>query len=161
MSESERRKILAEALQEAMAAPEVGKRRRGSSPPRNRQRSLLFITLLGWAVLGWIWIARPAAIFNSGQAAPAVSAEQREARLRYAIYLQRHEIAAFLRQNGRLPATLADAELDRSAGLRLEFGADGGWAVVGDHDGTPLRLTDRMDADSFLGNSLTILEAAR
>ncbi len=161
MNESNRHQIIAEALREAMDSEIVNRKPQRRPPPRNRQRSLLLMTMLGWAVLGWIWIARPAAIFGTGAPEPAVSAEQREARLRYAIYLQRHEIAAYLRQSGRLPATLADAELDSSAGLRLEYGADGGWAVVGDHDGTPLRLTERMDADSFLGNSLTILEAAR
>lgn len=157
MDESKRRRLLTEAVQDAMAPRDGGPPPRRSRRPRTTQQTLLFLVLLGWAVLAWIWTARPAAIFSSRAAARPVSAAQREASLRYAIYLQRHEIADYARQHGRLPATLVEVELDPSAGLVLEHGEGGGWAVVGTQGEVALRLTDRMNADSFLGSSLITL----
>lgn len=162
MSETERQQIIAAALRDVMNAPEVTSRGRRRPPPnRPRQRPLMVVMIMGWALVGWIWIARPAALFSGSTPARVLSAEQREASLRYAIYLQRHEVAAYAREHGQLPSTLAEVELDPAAGLVLEREEGGRWAVVGTQGGEALRLTDRMDADSFLGSSLTTLTQAR
>ncbi|MES2306016.1 MAG: hypothetical protein V4558_10925 [Gemmatimonadota bacterium] len=115
------------------------------------QPGLLLFIVAAWAFIGYVWIARPAFLFEQ-QPAAALTPVQREARLRYAIYLQRARIDAFKAQNGRLPESLRETGPVES-GVQYERTADNGYDIFGASDGTVLRLSDRMSVDSFLGDA--------
>lgn len=157
MDERERQQSLEDAVRDAVAAhAEQSGPSRPTAAPR-REAPLLAFVVLGWIVIGWIWIAKPAVVFGPPAVAES-SATVREARLRYAMYLQHHEIARFVRDSGRLPGSLAELALDPADGVRLEFDQQGTWALVGTDRELTLRLSEAMSADSFLGTSLATLQ---
>lgn len=116
------------------------------------QPGLLLFIVAAWAFIGYIWLARPAFIFD-GPSAVALTPDQREARMRYAIYLQRGRVASFQAEHGRLPESLRDTGPVES-GVEYERTSDTRYDVFGSVDGTVLRLSDRMAADSFLGDAI-------
>ncbi|MEO5798459.1 MAG: hypothetical protein ABIZ70_03555 [Gemmatimonadales bacterium] len=122
------------------------------------QPGLLLFIVAAWAFIGYVWIARPAFIYEQ-QPAAALTPAQREARLRYAIYLQRARVDAFRTEHGRLPESLRETGAVES-GVEYERTAENGYDVFGSSDGTVLRLSDRMSVDSFLGDARQHLPAA-
>lgn len=127
---------------------------------RQRQRTLVLMVLLGWTIIGWIWSTRPGMIFGTTAEEPA-SAEVREASLRYAMYLQAADIAAFEADSNRLPNSLTELESGPAEGVSWAVNADDGWMLTGQDGEIRLQLAERANADSFLGNSLTILQRQR
>lgn len=121
------------------------------------QPGLLLFIVAAWAFIAYIWIARPAFIFQ-GQAAAPQTPDQREARMRYAIYLQRARVATYLAEHHRLPESLRETG-DVESGVGYERLTDNSYDVFGTVDGTLLRLNDRMSADSFLGDAIRRLPA--
>lgn len=158
MDDWERRQKLEEALRHAVKhrAPTPAEQRTARHAARRMSgRAMATVALvLGWALLAWIWLARPAFIFGPGDPPPP-SAELREARLRFAIYLERGRVEAYVAARGRLPVSLAQAG-PVEAGVFLEKTTTG-YVITGISGDLALRLTDRMRADSFLGESLEIL----
>jgi hypothetical protein len=161
MDDQERQQALEDAVRDAVAthahrleAPPA------AAAPARREAPLIACILVGWAVIGWIWLAEPAMIFGPKASVEATAAE-REARLRFGMYLQHQEIVAFTQDSGRLPHSLAELEIDPADGVRLEFDQQGRWALVGSEGELTLRLTEAMSADSFLGTSLATLEGSR
>lgn len=156
MDDQERQQALEDAVRDAVATHAQRLEAPRAAPPPRRETPLLAFIVLGWVVIAWIWLAQPAMIFGPTVTSEATVAE-REARLRYAMYLQHHGIVAFTRDSGRVPSSLDELPTDPAAGVALEFDPQGGWALVGtDHD-IALRLTQAMSPDSFLGASLATL----
>lgn len=115
------------------------------------QPGLLLFIVAAWAFIGYAWLAKPAFLFEGPHAA-TLTATQREAKLRFAIFLQHGRIEAFRHDQGRLPKSLREAGAAED-GVEFERTADDGYEVFGSADGTVLRLSSRMSADSFLGNA--------
>jgi hypothetical protein len=102
-------------------------------------------------LLAWLWIAQPAAVFAPGSPA-FLSADQREAIARFALYLERARVEQFVADRGRLLATLAEAgEVEDG----VQYRSQGQDYTLEIRDGAiQLQLTNRMHADSFLGDAL-------
>ena len=116
------------------------------------QPGLLLFIVAAWGFIGYAWVARPAYLFG-GAPRSTLSAVQREARMRYAIYLQRGRVEAYRAAKGRLPESLREAGAVES-GVEYERTTEADYQISGSVDGTVLRLSDRMSADSFLGDAL-------
>ncbi len=160
MDDHERQQALEEAVRDAVATHAQHAAAQRSRPASRGEAPLVAAILLGWALIGYAWLAKPAIIFGPTMAAE-MSVAEREARLRYAMYLHHHDVVAFARDSGRLPNSLDELEKDAADGVRLEFDERGAWALVGvDHE-MSLRLTEGMSADSFLGNSLVTLRNSK
>lgn len=155
MTEHERRRALAESLQEAIEHParrasDLKHERETSRQEvvQRRRRGAGILLLLTWGVLGWLWLAKPEFVFSPslGQAEGArFSAEEG---LRYGMYLQAARIREFQAEHGRLPASIAEAG-EAEAGL--EYVVEGGrWTLRGTADGTELELTSEMSPEGFL-----------
>jgi len=155
----ERRKELEDAIRAA-----VDSRKAAESAPakltkaRRNNKALLAVLLLTWASMAYLWIARPAWVFQPDAPQP-LNSEQEQAALRFAMYLQRGRVEAYLREHGRLPASVADLD-QREEGVELEF-EGGQYLLVGRRAGHELLLNSRMNADSFLGNSIDVLRGVR
>ena len=129
------------------------RRKRGSQA--KYQPGLILFIVAAWGFIGYVWVARPGFIFG-GQQAGILSPVEREARLRYGIYLQHGRVTAFRARSGRLPESLREAG-PVEAGVEYERTTDDNFEVFGTADGTVLKLSDRMSADSFLGDALSRL----
>lgn len=159
MVDMERRRELAESLQDVLNTP----MRRASDPSlvqalrqqqalQRRQRRLVVIMIGGWVVLGWLWIAKPAVVFDPLNLSADTSADVIEAQMRYALYLQASRVVDFAVEQGRVPANLDETGAVEEG---LEYLPDSAaWTLRGTVGGQVLELTSRMSADSFLGNSL-------
>lgn len=155
MNEQERQDALREAIRGAVASEaeraELATTRAVPKPSGSRQ-GLLLVT---WLVIAWLVVARPDFLFRPG-APPPPSPARAEAALRYGMYLAYHQARAFERDHGRAPIGLEELALVPPAGVRLEA-TNGAWRLVGDDGTHHLILERRMSADSFLGESLTLL----
>ncbi len=155
MTAENRRKEFADALKEVAAAQraEVAETQRRQQPPRRTgtHPATVVVGILAACVMGWLWIARPAAVFAPDTTAPLTPVAA-EARGRFALYLERARIEAFQRTNGRLPKSLAEAgPVEDAVSFRLT--AQGGYLLETGGALPPLQLTDRMNSDSFLGTA--------
>lgn len=153
MQEHDNRQELANALQAVVDERNAGTQSTGRVPtrPPAPQRRLLIVGAAGMVLLAWLWIAKPAAVFDP--AGPAfLSADQREAIARYALYLERARVDQYVADSGRLPPTLAEAgEVERGVVYRSN-GAD--YTLEAKDGAIELILSNRMNADSFLGDAL-------
>lgn len=152
-----------QALEDAMRETIAAHTRRAEEPPPPPppRRAVLRIALIlaGWATIGWIWLARPAAIFGPTQAGEVPVAE-REARLRFAVYLRHEDLVAFRNDSGRLPHSLDELGAEDPEGVTLTYDPEGAWTLEGTDQELKVRLVERMSADSFLGRSLDLLRQA-
>lgn len=158
MEDTDQHRILSEALRDVVAdqaATAESARAARRVRPRKNPPALIVVAVVAWGVLGWLWIARPAWIFGSGVSAPAMSAGERDAHVRYGLYLQHTRVERFREQKGRLPTSLAEAGLV-DTGLIFAT-TSGGYVLEAMAGAATLRLTERMNADSFLGNAVARL----
>jgi hypothetical protein len=161
MDQEERQRVLREAIGDAVterSKTEAEARNARLKGSRRRNSAVAWAAfVLGLAGLGYIWTARPAWVFDP--LAPAeMSPAQAEATTRFSLFLERARVDDFRDRRGRLPTSLPEAG-------PVEDGIDyqrigGGYLLTGASNGVQLRLTDAMDADSFLGNSLRVLRPA-
>ncbi|MBL0177981.1 MAG: hypothetical protein IPP98_02500 [Gemmatimonadetes bacterium] len=154
MTPENRRKDLADALHAVAEAQraEAAETQRRQQPPRRTgtQPATIFIGILAACVLGWLWTARPAAIFAPELTAPLTPAAA-EARSRFALYLERARVDAYRRSVGRLPSSLEQAgPVEDSVTFRI---TDGGYVLERRASGALMQLTDQMNSDSFLGTA--------
>lgn len=157
MDDWERRRKLEEALRDAVQdrARSPAEERMVDRASRKRNPAVTFTFLVAcWAIIAWIWLARPAFLFGPAEPPPPTPAME-EASLRFAMYLEHRRVEAYRATHGRLPATLAQVG-------PVEEGVDyqrmeSGFVITGQRAGLTLRLTSVMSADSFLGNSLDVL----
>lgn len=157
MDDWERRQKLEQALREAVQprTPSPAEARMANRQGRRTNPAVVAVSLaLGWGFIAWIWIAQPEFLFGPG-APPPPSLEVQEARLRYAMFLERSRIEAHVRTRGRLPATLAQAGPVEDSVFYERTGS--GYVLIGERGPLRLRLTNLMSADSFLGESLEVL----
>lgn len=160
MSQHDGQEELASALKAVLddrAQDDAARRREraeAKTPRARPQGPLLVVMLAALAATAWIWTVRPEAIFGPGTLPPR-TAEAREAKARFALYLQHARVHSYVAAHGRPPASLAEAGPVED-GVTLAT-SPGGWSVQGEANGTTLVLTDRMAADSFLGNALEVL----
>jgi len=160
MPNQESRRDLAHSLRDAVesveqqAIEQAARERRRLEARARRQGPLLGVAVLGWGLLTWLWVTKPAVIFEPDRG-PSPTPERVEAGLRFALYLQAARVREFIADSARTPRTLAETGAVED-GVTWEP-QEAGWALTG-RDGTlTLRLTDRMAVDSFLGNSLGVL----
>jgi hypothetical protein len=157
--DQERQRELEAAIRDAVEAQKAAARTQ--APLRKAKRNnkaLLGVLLLTWAGIAWLWIARPAWVFQpDGQ--PPLSAEQEEAALRFAMYLQRGRVEAYRQRHGVWPGSVADLD-QREEGVDFELEGSG-YLLTGRRAGNYLVLRSGMNADSFLGNSINILRSAQ
>lgn len=162
MSQSDRRRELAEALQEVAEAQRAdadeARRRQKARRPEGTRPATIAVGLAAAGLLAWIWVARPAAVFAPGTPAP-LSPAAAEERARVALYLERSRIEDYRRTRGRLPTSLADAgAVETGVSYRR---ADTGYLLEATPGRITLQLTDRMNSDSFLGEAATVGGARR
>ncbi len=151
MNDQQRREALYEAVRELVSdgEPEADP----VPPPRRSSRALLALAF-GWMFLGYIWIARPSWIFGE-RIDPVLTAERRDAALRFTLYLEQGRIEEFADENGRLPNDLAEVG-PVEEGVSWRHDGDG-YDLTGELQGQTLRLSRQMDPDSFLGGALGVL----
>jgi hypothetical protein len=161
MEEKERRESLEAAIRDAMAprAPSPAEsRRRMHQPATGLPPRLLVLTmLLTWSLIAWIWFSQPAFLFGPRVAAEVSPATQ-EASLRFALYLERSRVDSYRQRQGRLPTDLSVTGPVEDGVSMVRAGE--GYDLIGRRGILELRLTDRMNADSFLGTSLDVLRRA-
>jgi hypothetical protein len=123
----------------------------------SRKRAIRFL-IIGWVLIAWIWLARPAFLFEAEDA--ELGEANREASLRFGMVLQKNAIDEYTEANGgRLPERWSElGEPDED--IEVER-AGGGYVITATAGELTLRLTDAMDADSFLGDALQLLQSRR
>lgn len=139
---------------ESQQGESTGRRKPARRSPQPA-RPLILLLLLVWSMIGWIWSTRPAFLFGRRITVERTPAQE-EATLRFALYLERGRVDAYVRRNGQLPARLSDAG-PQEEGVMLVPTSDG-YELVGQRRDMVLRLSNRMSPDSFLGNSLDQLQ---
>lgn len=162
MDQVERNERLESAVREAVDDQiERDRADRAQSPPRGKrqQGGLIVLLLLSWAAIGWIWSTRPAFIF--GPEAGGLSAERQEASLRFGMVLEQARAREFKERTGRWPASLVELGDEVAADGVVGMPSGAGFLITGAAGDVHLELTDRMDSDSFLGESLEILRTDR
>ena len=115
---------------------------------RKTHAAVLIICAIAWGSLAYTWLAQPAWLFPDDQAG-AISAAQRDDRLRFAIYLERERVLDFRATHRRLPATLAEAG-DVEDGVEYVVSGDSTFvvsAMVGD---SLITLNESESADQLL-----------
>lgn len=158
MNDWERRQRLQEALRDAVQdrTPTPAEARTGRRRTRERNPAQTVMMLLAaWAFIAWAWMARPAFLFGPG-APPPPPPEVAEASLRFAMFLEYRRVKAFEVARGRLPTSLGETgPVEADVSYRR---VPGGFVISGARGPIALTLTSRMNADSFLGQSLEILQ---
>ena len=155
MDDLQSRRELAEALGNVVAkhaAEDAAAREKRLSPTTARRRKLLPFLVLTWVGLAWVWIARPALIFEPERPRRHTPAEM-EALARNALYLQRARVEWFRAESGRLPGVLGEAG-DVEEGVSYILTPPDFVLVTRAGKSQSLQLTNRMNADSFLGDAL-------
>ena len=154
MDDRARKEALLEAVRELVpeqpGPAEEPRRGTGTGRPARAAASLV----VSWAFLGWLWIARPAWVFGPPPPTPVTAAE-RDAAMRMSLWLERGRIEEFVEEHGRRPGGLEDT--GRVAGEVSWIRQGSGYVLSVTLDSSTLIMSDRMDADSFLGNALEVL----
>jgi hypothetical protein len=156
MQEQQRWDQLEAAVRDAVETSQGDKhsRRKSARVATPPSRTLVLFSLLLWVFIAWIWSTRPAFLFGEPArkvSSPAVD----EATLRFALYLERGRVEAYVRRTGQLPANLG-ATGTVEEGVAFLRTSDG-YHLIGRRGASELQLSSRMNADSFLGNSLQVL----
>lgn len=150
--ENARKEDLLRAAEEA-----VGQDRTRDDGRRGRQTRW---GIVGWglallAVLaGWLFGTRPEWVF-----APPPIAEAPEvtaASMRLALVRERQRVERYQEQNGRLPATLAEAG-GTLPNIEIATSPDGSYLLRAVEGGTALELHSSDSVEAFLGNSLQVI----
>lgn len=154
--------LLAEAHQAVLAREErrLAERRvaeRRAAPPRPAPDPVwLAAASMAWLLVAFALLTPPA--FMRAPAAepfrPTPAAAESSAR--YGLWLARHRVDDFIAREGRLPSFLGEAGM-RDPSIRLEVTGERSYRLEYATGRADLQLTDRMAADSFLGNSLSTL----
>jgi hypothetical protein len=154
MDDLESRRHLAEALGEVVAERAAADVAARPVPPKasHARRNVLLLLVLVWAGLAWAWIAKPLAIFGP-EVPRSRSASELDALARNALYLQRARVERFRADSGRLPAVLTEAG-EVEEGVTYVPTPPDFVLVTRAGSGQALQLTNRMNADSFLGDAL-------
>ncbi len=127
---------------------------------RTRRRAsptaIVACCVAGWAAVAWVWIAQPSWLFGAKE--PPLSPAQEIAQQRFAVYLTRGRVEAFRGDSGYYPASMRAVGDSEDGVVYQRTGS--GYLIQSAAGGLQLRLTDRTNPDSFLGNSLQLLSSA-
>lgn len=116
----------------------------------------LAAALGSWLVVAWLLLATPA-IARGPEGRPwQPVAAQREASLRYGLWLARDRVEGFRRDHGRLPSFLAEAGVPDTS-LTLVVEGERNYTLEGRDGPLLVSFGSTMAADSFLGSSLRML----
>lgn len=155
MTQIDRRRALAESLQEVIDHPlrrasdiKAANETARVETSQRRRRLVLVALVASWGTLSWLWLARPDWAFNPPLGIVAEAEFSEEEGLRYGMFLQAARIREFEADSGRLPASIAEAG-EAEEGLRYEI-TDAGWRLLGTLGNRQLVLTSEMSADAFL-----------
>ncbi len=153
--EHEHNAELAAALRDVIAASDAAEQS-AARPHRDRHPVQRLTILVGIALLAWLWITRPAWVF--GPRPPSYTAAEAQAAARYGIVLQQYRIEQYRRRHGSLPTTLTS--LGPSVGVAVDFAPLGStdYRLSATVDSVTVVFVSGMAVDSFLGNSLAILQ---
>ncbi len=150
--EDARKEDLLRAAEEA-----VGQDRRQADRRANPQTRW---GIVGWGLvllavlMGWLFGTRPEWVFT-----PPVVAEAPEttaASMRLALVRERQRVERYREQNGRLPATLAEAGSTLPT-IAMAASPDGSYLLRVVEGGTALELHSSENIETFLGNSLQVI----
>lgn len=126
------------------------------APPPSVPSGWLAAAMGTWLVVVWLLVATPAFARGPEDRPWHATAAQREASLRYGLWLARDRVEGFHREHGRLPSFLAEAGVADTS-LMLVVEGERQYTVEGRDGPVRLSLASTMAADSFLGSSLTLL----
>lgn len=120
------------------------------SLPMARRTHVLVLILcaLSWFSLAYVWLARPQWLFPDDPTA-ALGPAEREARQRFAIYLERERVLDFRATHHRLPSSLAEAG-DVEAGVDYAVSGDSTFVVSAMIRDSLLTLNESQAADDLL-----------
>ncbi len=124
---------------------------------RVRPATIVACCAVGWAAVAWVWIAQPSWLFGT-KGPPALTPAQEIAQQRFAVYLTRSRVEAFRSDSGYYPASIA-AVGEHEDGVDYRP-TSSGYVISATTGDVHLRLTEKTDPGSFLGNSLRLLSAA-
>ena len=135
-----------EVLESTRQATEPGV---SASPDRRRAvRLATGLFLSGIGVLGYVWLGRPAWLYQI-EPVPVVTPAHREATVRFGMYLQAERIRDFLHKNGRLPRDLAETgEVEEGVSYRKT--GDTTFVVTAALDTVVLTLASDESAADFM-----------
>ncbi len=122
--------------------------RRSLPVARRTHVAVLVVCLLSWGALVYTWLAKPAWLFPADPAASLTPGE-REARLRFGMYLERERVLEFRATHHRLPASLAEAG-DVEAGIEYAVRGDSTFVVSAMAGDILLTLDESQSADELL-----------
>ncbi len=156
-TDAERRRLLEEFSTARRARNDEWEARRRNAGRAARAARLVVALALG-AVLTWLLVSPPAWVHPpvAEPVPPAVT----EAGLRLAMFIQAQQLEGFRRERGHLPASLEETG-EAVEGLRYSTVAPDGWELSGGPPGAEIRLHSGDPLDTFLGNSMTVLQPAR
>ncbi|MCL4865418.1 MAG: hypothetical protein KJZ47_05955 [Gemmatimonadales bacterium] len=154
MTQVERRRALADSLQEVLDHPhrrstDIREERDAAriQAGQRRRRLMLVALVAAWGALGWIWLARPGWVFEPPLTTAQGAQYSPEEGLRIGMALQAFRLREFAAETGRLPSSLAEAgEVEEGLSYLVR---DGGWILRGDLGSRQLELTSEMSVDSF------------
>lgn len=115
---------------------------------RRTHTAVLALCILSWGALAYTWLAKPAWLFPPDPAASRTPSE-REARLRFGLYLERERVLEFRATHRRLPATLAEAG-DVEEGIEYTVSGDSTFVVSAMVRDSLLTLNESQSADQLL-----------
>jgi hypothetical protein len=142
-------------LQAAQAAVEQD---RSSGANRGEPQTRWGIVFWGLALLavlaGWAFGTRPEWVFPAPLAAKAP--EITAASMRLSLVRERQRVERYREQNGRLPATLAEAGSTIPT-IEIATSPDGSYLLRAVEGGTALELHSSENVETFLGNSLQVI----
>lgn len=127
---------------------EIAVERRSLPPIRKTHAAVVLACVLCWGALAYTWLGKPEWLFPDDQSG-RLTPSQQEARLRFAIYLERERVLDFRAIHRRLPASLAEAG-DVEEGVEYLVSGDSTFvvsALVGD---SLLTLNESERADQLL-----------
>jgi hypothetical protein len=126
------------------------KARTVSEPARRRRNSLAIIALgvISWGWLGYTWLFKPAWLFAPDQSIAQTPAE-REATLRFGMYLESERVRDYFDANRRLPMDLGEAG-DLEQGVDYSISGDSSFVLTGTLGTATLRLSSDDDVQEFL-----------
>jgi hypothetical protein len=150
----ERAMLLRDVMDHAVKTEKETARRTTRKPSHARVVALGIVGALVLALSAYSWIARPEFIW--GPRPTPLPAAQREAGLRFAMFLLSQRIKAYRDAGGGYPPSLS-AIGDSLAGVTYSVSGNV-FELRATENGKPIVLRSDQSADAFLGNSTNIIQ---
>lgn len=122
--------------------------RRSLPVARRTGAVVLVVCILAWGGLAYTWLGKPAWLFPADPVT-GLTEPEKEARLRFGLYLQRERVLDFLATHRRLPASLSEAG-DVEAGVEYLVSGDSTFLVSILVRDSVITLNESQPADELL-----------